>query len=170
MRMRTFFAMATIALAAGGLALAHPHFSKTVSAKNQTTEVQLSYFTLPYNEANLAQVTPGYVFVTGGAQLTIAKGTISSNGHEFGPGEYVLRARAKTVDDWELIMVSKADAGEQGQDMSKAVTVASTTHTDTAEGSHLTLDITGGHGETDGKMVIWVWFGPRVVEAAFDMS
>ena len=158
MTARHLIAVTTIVLLGAGFVSGHPHFSKTLSAKTQTHDIELSYFTLPYNEANLSQVNEGFVFITGGATLNIKKGSVTNNGHTFGPGEYLIRARANSLDSWDLIMVSKADAGAQGSDMTKAVKLTTTTHTDTAEGGHLTLDITGGHGENDGKMVVWVWF------------
>lgn len=169
MNSRHLIAVTAIVLLGAGFVSGHPHFSKTLSAKTQTHDVELSYFTLPYNEANLSQVNEGFVFITGGAQLNIKKGSLTNNGHTFGPGEYLIRARANSLDNWDLIMVAKADAGEQGGDMSKAVKLSTETMTDAAEGSHLSLDITGGHGEDDGKMVLWVWFGPRVVATAFGM-
>ena len=169
MKAKHFVAVTAVVLLGFGLVFGHPHFSKTVSAKTQTHEVELSYFTLPYNEARLSQIAEGYVFITGGATLSIKKGTLSNSGHSFGPGEYALRARANSVDSWDLLLVAKADAGEDGNDMSKAVKLETKTITGTAEGHHLTLDMTGGHGEDDGKLVVWVWFGPRVVQSAFTM-
>jgi hypothetical protein len=163
--------LAVLCVVAGAMVMGHPHFVKTLEAKAQgAPTLKLAYFTVPFNEANLSQVTQGFIFPTGGAAMTITGGSLKQGSQELGEGEWVLRARAKSLDDWDVLAIRKEDAGSnQGQpDTSKAIVLQAKTATGQSASDHLLLDIHGGHGETDGKTLFSIYFGPRTVSVVFD--
>jgi hypothetical protein len=165
MRRVTLFTAACLVLGTG-LMIAHPHFSKTVTADLQGTVLKLSSTTYPYNEERLAQVQPGFVLHCGRASLTV-EGNLTSGGQAIPPGEYAVRARAKSLDDWELLLIPSGDA--QNVDLSRAIRLESTTLKGLPEVYHLDLDLYSGHGSTDGKMILAVAFGERRVEGVLGL-
>ena len=97
-----------------GLILAHPHIRKTVGASAQGVQLKLSYFTLPYNAEHMADVEEGFVFHCGRATLEIS-GEIESSGVKVSTGQYDVRAKALTADEWTLLLIPKAPEGSEGQ-------------------------------------------------------
>ncbi|MEW5975955.1 MAG: hypothetical protein AB1898_09145 [Acidobacteriota bacterium] len=144
---------------------AHPHFSKTVTAVPvKGLELKLQYVTLPYNDRHLTEAKDGFLFHLGRAKLDVM-GEFTSGENKIAAGSYLLRARARTVDDWTLLLIREAEAGDpRNPDVSKAIVLDSKTYTGQAEVHHLDLDITGGHGATDGKLILQAAFGSRRVE------
>jgi len=152
------------------LVIAHPHFSKTVTADMKGTTITLNFTTYPYNEAHLSQVQQGFVFHCGRAKVRLTADAMS--GSETIPaGDYVLRAQAESVDDWTLILVPAGQTeNSYGVDLSSGIRLASSTLTDQPSVHHLALDLNSGHGDTDGKMVLSVAYGERRIEAVLDLS
>ncbi len=152
-----------------GALTAHPHFNKTVSASVKGLDLKLIYYTLPYNAKHLEGIKEGFVFHCGRAELVVT-GDMTIGSTKVAPGNYLLRAKARSADDWTLVLIPKADAGDPGNpDVSKGITVESKSLTGQAELSHLDLNLSGGHGATDGKLVLSVGFGTRRVESAITL-
>jgi hypothetical protein len=85
-------------------------------------------------------------------------------------GNYLLRAKAKSADEWTLILVPEAEAGDpQKPDLSKGIGLDTKSFSKQSELYHLDLNLTGGHGETDGKLLVTVSFGSRRIEAAITL-
>lgn len=168
---RLVFGILAVALLLVGLVIAHPHFSKSVSAETQQLSVTVSHFTVPYNPAHLADVTSGFVFHCGRAKVSVGKGALKSGGRTLGAGNYLLRARARSVDDWTLILVPEAEAGADpnNPDLSNGIELRTITKNGQPVTDHLTLDLHGGSGDTDGKLILSVAFGPRTVDGVLDM-
>ena len=152
-----------------GTMIAHPHFNKTVTASVKGLELKLTYFTLPYNAKHLEGIKEGFVFHCGRAKLNVA-GEMTVGSAKLGAGSYLLRAKAKSADEWTLILVPEAEAGDpQKPDLSKAIALDTKSFSKQSELHHLDLNLTGGHGDTDGKLLVTVSFGSRRIEAAITL-
>jgi hypothetical protein len=166
----------TIALAAGLLLaclaatmVAHPHFNKSVTAAIKGLELKLTYFTLPYNAKHLEGIKEGFVFHCGRAKLNIV-GELTVGDAKMGAGTYLLRAKAKSADEWTLVLIPEAQAGDpQNPDVSKGIALDTKSFTKQSSLHHLDLNLTGGHGESDGKLLVTVAFGTRRIEAAITL-
>jgi len=147
-----------------GAVLAHPHFSKTVSAELGDNELKLNFTTYPYNADHLSEVTDGFVFHCGRAVLDV-KGNFNSGSRAIPAGSYLVRARARNLDDWTLFLVPADTAGNGNSvDLSKGIELKTRTLTGLPTVHHLDLDLYSGHDETDGKMILGVAFGERKLE------
>jgi hypothetical protein len=162
MTKRTLVLLAAIIVC--GAVVAHPHFSKTVTAELSGNELKLNFTTYPYSAEHLAEVADGFVFHCGRAVLDV-KGAFSSGTAAIPAGSYLVRARARSVDDWTLFLVPAAAAGAGSNvDLSKGIELDTTTLTGLPTVHHLDLDLYSGHGETDGKLILAVAFGERKLE------
>ena len=147
-----------------GVLWAHPHFSKTVTAQLGDNELKLGFTTYPYNPEHLSEVVDGFIFHCGRATLDV-KGNFTSGASQISTGSYLVRARARTVDDWTLFLIPSDTAGAGGSvDLSKGIELETTTLTGLPTVHHLDLDLYSGHAETDGKMILAVAFGERKLE------
>lgn len=151
------------------LVLSHPHIRKTVGASAEGVQLKLSYFTLPYNAEHMADVKEGFVFHCGRATLEIS-GAVESAGVKVLTGQYDLRAKAVTADEWTLLLLPKASdgSGEQ-QGASGEIPLESRSAKGQLQAHHLNLDLTSGHGDTHGKLILSVAFGPRTVEGILSL-
>lgn len=151
------------------LVLSHPHIRKTVGASAPGVQLKLSYFTLPYNAEHLAEVKEGFVFHCGRATLEIS-GTVESAGMKVSTGQYDLRAKAVTADKWTLLLIPKAPESSGGQQgSSREIPLESRSAKGKLQAHHLNLDLTSGHGDTHGKLILSVAFGPRTVEGVLSL-
>ena len=153
-----------------GFALAHPHFKKSVSADMGGKSVTLQFTTYPYNSAHLAQVDSGFVFHCGRATLNLTA-DVSSGGQTIPAGDYLLRALAKSLDDWTLLLVPAGET-ENSYDVnvSDSIRLKSTTLTGQPSSYHLALDLNSGHGETEGMLILSVTYGERRIEAPLGVN
>lgn len=151
------------------LVQSHPHIRKTVGASAEGVQLKLSYFTLPYNAEHLADVKEGFVFHLGRATLEIS-GAVESAGTTVSTGQYDLRAKAVTADKWTLLLIPKDPEGSGGQqDSSREIPLESRSAMGHHQAHHLNLDLTSGHGDTHGKLILSVAFGPRMVEGVLSL-
>jgi len=165
MKKRTVLAASLLLVCLAGTMVAHPHFNKTVTAAVKGLELKLTYYTLPYNPKHLEGIKEGFVFHCGRAKLNVA-GEITVGSSKLAPGAYLLRAKAKSADEWTLVLIPEAQAGDpQNPDVSKGIALETRSFTKQSELHHLDLNLTGGHGDTDGKLLVTVAFGSRRIEA-----
>jgi hypothetical protein len=169
MKKRTVLVGSLLLVCLAGTIVAHPHFNKTVTAAVKGLELKLSYFTLPYNAKHLEGIKEGFVFHCGRAKLNVA-GEITVGGTKLAAGTYLLRAKAKSADEWTLVLIPEAQAGDpQNPDISKGIALETKSFTKQSELHHLDLNLTGGHGDADGKLLVSVAFGPRRIEAVITL-
>jgi hypothetical protein len=169
MKKRVISGLTVFALLIAGSVLSHPHFRKTVSANMKGLDLKLQYTTLPYNELRLKEVTPGFVFHCGRAKLTV-EGETSSANNKIVAGGYLVRAQAKSLDEWTLYLIPEAAAGDPSKpDLSKGLALETNTLTKQSDNAHLDLNLTGGHGPTNGKLVLSVAFGTRKIEGVLSV-
>lgn len=169
MKKRSVLAASLVVVCLAGTMLAHPHFSKTVTAAVKGLELKLTYFTLPYNAKHLEGIKEGFVFHCGRAKLNVA-GEMTVGSAKLVAGTYLLRAKAKSADEWSLVLIPEAQAGDpQNPDISKGIALESRSFTKQTELHHLDLNLTAGHADTDGKLLVTVAFGSRRIEAAITL-
>jgi hypothetical protein len=69
-----------------------------------------------------------------------------------------------------VVLIPEAEAGStQNPDISKGIALETRSFTKQPELHHLELNLTGGHGPTDGKLLVTVAFGSRRIEAAINL-
>jgi len=169
MKKRTVLAVSLLLVCLAVTMLAHPHFNKTVTAAVKGLELKLTYFTLPYNAKHLEGIKEGFVFHCGRAKLNIA-GEMTVESTKVAAGSYLLRAKAKSADEWSLVLIPEAQAGDpQNPDMTKGIALETKSFANQPEIHHLDLNLMGGQGETDGKLLLAVSFGSRKIEAAITL-
>ena len=169
MKKRTVLAISLLLLCLAATMVAHPHFNKTVTAAVKGLELKLTYFTLPYNAKHLEGIKEGFVFHCGRAKLNVA-GEMTVGSTKLAAGSYLLRAKAKSADEWTLVLIPEAQAGDpQNPDMSKGIALETKSFANQPELHHLDLNLTGGHGDSDGKLLVTVSFGSRRIEAAITL-
>ena len=169
MKKRNMLTVSLMVICLAATMIAHPHFNKTVTASVKGLELKLTYFTLPYNAKHLEGIKEGFVFHCGRAKLNVA-GEMTVGSAKLGAGSYLLRAKAKSADEWTLILVPESEAGDpQKPDLSKAIALDSKSFSKQSELHHLDLNLTGGHGDSDGKLLVTVSFGSRRIEAAITL-
>lgn len=170
--MKKIVSIAALLMLLTGIVIAHPHFKKTITASlDKGPELKLEHITLPYNEVHLKEVKPGFVFHCGRAKLNISKDVVSGN-TKIPAGSYHLRAKAKTVDDWTLVLVPESAVKSQA-DMPKALESALALNTKTLtnhpNSEHLELNIMPGHSKAGDQLIVSVGFGTRVVEGVLSV-
>lgn len=168
--MKRISMLVLVILFLSGTVTAHPHFKKTVSADMRGKIITLNFTTYPFNEAHLSQVDEGFVFHCGRATLTLTE-DVTSGALAVPAGEYLVRAVAKSLDDWTLVLVPAEEPGDSSDlDLSKVIRLESSTLTDQPISHHLALDLNSGHGETDAMMILSVSFGDRRIEGVLGLN
>ena len=154
---------AILAVSAAAVVNAHPHFRKSVVAKLPDLEIKLEYITYPWNPSHLSDVKDGFIFNCGNATVEFSK-PVTAGGKEIAAGRYLLRARAKDVDSWTFLLVTPPPDRSTPPDMTKAIDLVTKTLTGRPVNDHLSLDISPGHGETEGKALFVLSWGDRQLE------
>ncbi len=125
------------------VAIAHPHFPKTVEMKLGFTKdaptIKVSHITVSFDQALFEQTKEGDVWHLGGASLETSA-DVKIGGHEVGKGSYRLLTRKTKSGDWELLL----DKG--GKPFSKDLTpdafaIATTFEKGQPKHEHLQLDL-----------------------------
>ena len=169
MKQRLVLTVGLLLACLAGTMVAHPHFNKTVTAAVKGLELKLTYYTLPYNAKHLEGIKEGFVFHCGRAKLNVA-GEMTVGSTKLGAGSYHVRAKARSADKWTLVLIPEAQAGDpQNPDISKGIAVETKSFAKQSELHHLDLNLTGGHGDSDGKLLLTVSFGSRRIEAAITL-
>jgi len=166
---KSVLAASLLLVCLAGAIVGHPHFNKTVTASVKGLELKLTYYTLPYNPKHLEGIQEGFVFHCGQAKLNVV-GEATVGTTKLAAGTYLMRAKAKSADEWTLVLIPAAQAGDpQNPDLSKGIALETKSFTKQPELHHLDLNLTGGYGDTDGKLLVTVAFGSRRIEAAISL-
>jgi len=154
--MRKFLSVLCI-LAMTSMALAHPHFRKTVSTKIGENEVKITYTTTPANMEHLKNVeigayNAGYGSFSLSADLTVGSSTLKA-------GDYTIGAVKNGDDDWTMALYQGRVPRGESPDMSKVIKLKSMFSKSQGTASHVYFDIMPGHGKFEGKTVLIWHFG-----------
>jgi hypothetical protein len=161
--MKKWFVFCVTALIVPAL-FAHPHFRKTTKVTLPgDVEVNVSFYTVPANEAHAqnaekgAFLSPGRPMLEVGADLKAGSATIPA-------GTYTVGAIKNSMDDWTMALYPGEIPRGESPDMSKMIKLDSQYEETTNRMEHLMVDITPGHGKFEGKAVFTIWFGSMLLD------
>jgi len=144
---------------AAPLALAHPHFNKTINAKLPSgAEVTIAYNTTPSNEMHAQNakvgefITPRRPTIKLSAEIKTDKVTIPA-------GEYTIGVIKNADKDWTMALFPGAPARGVPVDMTKVIKLDSMFDGGKGVAEHMLIDLTPGHGKFEGKAVLTLHFG-----------
>ena len=148
-----------LAGAVATVALAHPHFNKTVTASlPQGVEATITYNTTPANETHAQTakvgefVTPRRPVLKLSAELKTEKATLAA-------GEYTIGVIKNSDKDWTLAVYPGRIERGTTPDSAKAIRLDSIFSSDKGTAEHMLIDITPGSGRFLGKAVLTLHFG-----------
>jgi len=141
------------------VALAHPHFNKTVTATlSPGVDVTITYNTTPANETHAQTakvgdfVTPRRPVLKLSAELKTEKATLPA-------GEYTVGVVKNAEKDWTLALYPGRLQRGDTPDSAKAIRLESMFSADHGTADHMLIDVTPGHGKFEGKAVLTLHFG-----------
>ena len=151
--------LGVLAVLVASVALAHPHFNKTITATVPPgVEVTITYNTTPANEAHAQSakvgefVTPRRPGLKLAAELKTEKGTLAA-------GEYTIGVIKNGEKDWSLALYPGRLQRGDTPDSTKAIRLDSMFSADKGTAEHMLIDVTPGHGKFEGKAVLTLHFG-----------
>jgi hypothetical protein len=151
--------LALALFAAAGVAIAHPHFNKTVTATlPQGVELTITYNTTPANEMRAQAVKVGD-FVTPRGPVLKLSGEVKNDKGAIPAGEYTVGVIKNGEKDWTLALYPGRLARGQAPDVAKAIRLDSMFEGDKGTAEHMLIDVTPGHGRFEGKAVLTMHFG-----------
>jgi hypothetical protein len=159
-------ATAGLAVLAGSLAsvaIAHPHFNKTVTAAlGPDLEVTISYNTTPANETHAANAKAGD-FLTPRRPVLKLSGEVKTEKASLPAGEYTIGVVKNGDKDWSLALYPGRLQRGDTPDPAKAIRLDSMFSTDKGTAQHMLIDVTPGDGRFEGKAVLTLHFGSLFV-------
>ncbi len=157
--------LAVIALAAAALALAHPHFNKTVSTTIGEVEVSLAYNSTDANMERVAAVEAGAFVSPRGPRLTVS-GDLMAGDLTVAAGEYTIGVMKDDAGSWTMALHEGRIPRGEMPDMSKVMELDSRYSEEMGTRDHMAIDITAGSGDFAGRPVLTIHFGHMYLEAA----
>ncbi len=162
--MKQLVALGIVAGSVASVALAHPHFNKTVTATLAQGEVTITYNTTPSNETHAQSakvgefVTPRRPVLKLSAELKTEKATLAA-------GEYTIGVIKNGDKDWSLALYPGRLQRGDTPDSAKAIRLDSMFSSDKGVAEHMLIDVTPGHGKFEGKAVLTLHFGSLFLAA-----
>jgi hypothetical protein len=141
------------------LALAHPHFNKTVTAQLAPgVEATITYNTTPANELHAQNAKLGE-FVTPRRPVLKLSAELKSEKLTLAAGEYTIGVVKNAEKDWTLALYPGRLQRGDVPDPAKAIRLESMFSADHGTAEHMLIDVTPGHGKFEGKAVLTLHFG-----------
>jgi hypothetical protein len=157
--MRRLLGLVCLVALPASVALAHPHFNKTVTASLPGgIEATITYNTTPANESHATEAKVGE-FVTPRRPVLKLSGELKNAKLTIPAGEYTIGAIKVADKDWVLALYPGRIERGQTPDAAKALRLDSMFRTDNGTAEHMLLDISPGHGKFEGKAVLTLHFG-----------
>ena len=158
--MRKIGAVCSVLVMVGaGLASAHPHFNKTVTAKLPSgVDATVTYNTTPANEVRATEAPVG-AFVTPRRPLIKLSGALETGSVTVPAGEYTIGVIKNAEKDWTMALYPGALARGTAPDMAKVMKIDSMLESGKGTAEHMLVDLTPGHGKFEGKAVLTLHFG-----------
>ena len=152
-------------LLAPSFALAHPHFSKTVTAKLPSgAEATITYGTTAANLSR-AESAPTGTFVSPRRPKLMLSAAASSGGTAIPAGEYTIGV-IKNANDWTMALYKGGLGRGETPDDAKIIKLDSMYSSEGGSAEHMLIDITPGHGKFEGKAVLTLHFGNMFLAGA----
>jgi hypothetical protein len=153
-------------LIVAGLALAHPHFQKTVTCKLPGgAEATISYITTPANMTHATEAAVG-AFITPRAPKLNLSADVMAGGATIPAGDYTIGVIKNGADDWTMGLYKGTLARGTQPDMSQVIKLDSIYLKSNGDAEHMLVDITPGSGKFEGKAVLTLHFGTMFLEGA----
>ena len=151
--------LALAATAAASIAIAHPHFNKTITTTlPQGVEVTITYNTTPANELRAQNAKVGELITPRGPVLKLS-GEVKSEKATLPAGEYTIGVIKNGEKDWTLALYPGRVARGETPAIAKAIRLDSVFEGGKGMAEHMLIDITPGHGRFEGKAVLTLHFG-----------
>lgn len=162
--LRNAFWIGLLLIVGSALLVAHPHLSKSVTARIAGNEVSVAYFTSPANEDHVKDYGVGSF--APGARITFSA---DMGGYTMIPaGEYTLGAVRTADDDWTMALYPGRLGRGQSPDMSKVIKLTSYFSKKHGTAAHVHYDISPGAGDLAGRTTVTWHFGSLYLAGAID--
>jgi hypothetical protein len=157
---RALTASVSLTLLTAAVAMAHPHFSKTVTAKLPSgVDATIAYNTTPANEIHAAKAAVG-TFVTPRRPTLKLSGEIKAGAVTVPAGEYTIGVIKNSETDWTMALYPGViPRGGEAVDVAKAIKLDSAFSTAQGTAEHMLIDISPGDGKLAGRAVLTLHFG-----------
>jgi hypothetical protein len=157
--MKRLVGLGIFAGSVASVALAHPHFNKTVTATlSPGLEVTITYNTTPSNEVHAQNAKVGE-FVTPRRPVLKLSGEIKTEKATLPAGDYTIGVIKNGDKDWSLALHPGRLQRGDTPDTAKAIRLDSMFSADKGTAEHMLIDVTPGHGKFEGKAVLTLHFG-----------
>jgi len=148
------------------VALSHPHFNKTVTAKLPSgVDVTLTYNTTPSNELHAQNAKVGE-FVTPRRPMLKLSGELKGATVTVPAGEYTIGVIKNGDNDFTMALYKGTPPGGGTPDMAQMIKLDSMYSKAMGPSHHLLIDITPGDGKFEGKAVLTLHFGTMYLAGA----
>ena len=157
---RALTASVTLTLLTAAVAMAHPHFNKTVTAKLPSgVDATITYNTTPANEIRAAEAPVG-TFVTPRRPTLKLSGEIKAGAVTVPAGDYTIGVIKNSATDWTMALYPGVlPRGGEAVDVAKAIKLESAFSTEHGAAEHMLLDISPGDGKLANRAVLTLHFG-----------
>jgi hypothetical protein len=150
----------------GTVALAHPHFNKTVTVKLPSgAEATVTYNTTPSNETHATNAAVGAFVSPRSPQLKLSA-EIKAGAVTVPAGEYTIGVIKNGDKDWTMALYPGRVARGEKPDMAKVVKLESLFLPAHGPAEHMLIDITPGSGKMEGRAVLTLHFGTLFLAGA----
>ena len=146
------------------LAVAHPHFNKTIMAKLPGgAEATIAYNTTPANMGRAESAAVG-TFVTPRRPKLRLSADVIAGGVTIPAGAYTIGVIKKGANDWTMGLYKDTLARGAEPDMSQVIKLDSSYSSNEGSAEHMLIDVTPGSGTFEGKAVLTLHFGRMFLE------
>jgi hypothetical protein len=153
-------------LLGGTLALAHPHFNKTVKVTLPgNVEATISYGTTPANELNAQKAAVGE-FVIPRRPMLKTSAELKSGAVTIPAGDYIIGVLKNSESDWTMALYPGQIGRGEKPDMAKLIKLDSVYSTSNGKAEHMLIDISPGAGKLEGRAVLTIHFGSMFLAGA----
>jgi hypothetical protein len=164
--MKRIAAVCSVLVGLGGMAWAHPHFNKTVTAKLPSgVEATITYNTTPANEVRATEAPVG-TFVTPRRPLLKLSGALETGSVTVPAGEYTIGVIKNADKDWTMALYPGVLGRADKPDVAKAIKLDSAFSSDHGTAEHMLIDVTPGSAKLEGRAVLTLHFGGLFLSGA----
>ena len=162
----TFSLALSLLLVGAAWVLAHPHITKSVSAKLPSgADASVTYTTVPANEDYAKKAAAGSFLTPRRPKLKLMA-EVKAGNITLAAGDYTIGAIKNGEKDFIMALFPGETPRTGAPDMSKVIKLDSQFDTAHGKAEHLNVDIMPGSGKFEGKVVLTLHFGTLFLEGA----